>query len=47
MYEAPEVARTKGGFIDDDLDIAIFAARNHCSHSNELEIATHTTHHVY
>ncbi len=47
MYEAPEVARTKGGFIDDDRDIAIFAARNHCSPSNELEIATHTTHHVY
>ncbi len=43
MYEAPEVARTKGGFIDDDRDIAIFAARNHCSPSNELEIATHTT----
>jgi hypothetical protein len=24
MYEAPEIARTEGGFIDDYCDIAIF-----------------------
>ena len=30
MYEAPEIARTEGGFIDDDRDIAIFATRSHC-----------------
>ena len=39
MYDAPEVARTKGGFIDDDRDIAIFATRSQCSllfsHSDE------------
>ena len=30
MHEAPEIARTEGGFIDDDRDIAIFATRSHC-----------------
>ena len=39
MYEAPEIARTEGGFIDDYCDIAIFATRSQCSllfsHSDE------------